>query len=133
MTELLKVLEEAARLERNGEPGVLATLVEADGSTPRHGVARMVVRTDGTVVGTIGGGAVEHEMVRRALEEVLPTGQAVLAETALGALGMICGGQVRVLLEPLGDAPRLVVFGAGHVAAEIAPLAARCGFRCLSS
>jgi len=129
MSELGKVFEEALRLERAGEPGVLATLVEAAGSTPRHGVARMVVRRDGSVVGTIGGGAVEHEMVRRALGEVLPREQPVLAETTLEAIGMVCGGKVRVLLEPLGVQPHLVLFGAGHVAAEVAPLAARCGFK----
>ena len=54
MSELQKVLEEALRLERAGEPGALVTLIDAGGSTPRHDVARMVVRVDGTVVGTIG-------------------------------------------------------------------------------
>jgi xanthine dehydrogenase accessory factor len=128
MSELRKVLEEALRLERAGEPGVLVTLVDSGGSTPRHGVARMVVHADGSVVGTIGGGALEHGMVREGLEQVLPSGEPVLVERDLAAMGMTCGGRVRVLLEPVGVQPRLVVFGAGHVAAEVVPLAARCGF-----
>lgn len=122
------MLEEALRLERAGEPGLLVTLVDSGGSTPRHGVARMVVRGDGSVVGTIGGGAVEHAMVREGLERVLPSGAPELVERDLGALGMTCGGRVRVLIEPLGVQPGLVVFGAGHVAAQVVPLAARCGF-----
>lgn len=127
MTELTRVLEETLRLERTGERGALVTLIDAGGSTPRHDVARMVVRADGSIVGTIGGGKLEYEMSQRALQ-VIETGLPVLEAHALTELGMTCGGSVRVLLEPVGVRPRLTVFGAGHVAAEVAPLAARCDF-----
>jgi len=129
MSELRQVLEEALRLEKEGEPGVLATLVDAGGSTPRHDVARMVIRGDGAIVGTIGGGALEYEMTKRA-QDLMDRGddRPSLEITTLQELGMTCGGRVQVLLEPLGTAPVLVSFGAGHVAAEVAPLAARCGF-----
>jgi xanthine dehydrogenase accessory factor len=88
----------------------------------------MVARADGSVVGTIGGGALEHRMTREAIDDVLPSGAPRLVERDLSELGMTCGGRVRVLIEPIGVAPRLVLFGAGHVAAEVAPLAARVGF-----
>lgn len=127
MSELKRVLEEALRLEGEGEPGALVTLLQTGGSTPRHGVARMVVRADGTVVGTIGGGKLEHVMTQRALE-VMERGHPAFEERALADLGMTCGGDVRVLLEPLGLCPRLTLFGAGHVALEVAALAARCDF-----
>jgi xanthine dehydrogenase accessory factor len=127
MTELTRVLEEALRLEHSGERAALVTLIDTDGSTPRHGVARMVVRADGSIVGTIGGGKVEHVMSRRALD-VIGTGVAVLEERSLADIGMTCGGSVRVLVEPIGLRPRLAIFGAGHVGVEVASLAARCDF-----
>lgn len=127
MTELIRVLEEAVRLERAGEGGALVTLIETGGSSPRHGLARMVVRADGSIVGTIGGGALEHRMTRRALE-VISSGGVALEERTLKDLGMTCGGAVKVLIEPVGLRPKLAIFGAGHVAAEVAPLAARCDF-----
>ncbi len=127
MTELKRVLEEALRLEEDGEPGALVTLLETGGSTPRHGVARMVIRSDGSIVGTIGGGKLEHVMTQRALE-VMSRGIPVFEERALAELGMTCGGDVRVLLEPIGLRPRLTLFGAGHVALEVAKLAATCDF-----
>jgi xanthine dehydrogenase accessory factor len=127
MTELRQVLEEALRLEREGEPGVLATLIDAGGSTPRHDVARMVIRPDGTIVGTIGGGSLEHVTMQKA-QAIIDRGTPELLQIDLAEIGMTCGGRVQVLLEPLGTNPSLVIFGAGHVAAEIAPLATRCGF-----
>jgi xanthine dehydrogenase accessory factor len=127
MSELEKVLEAALRLEREGEPGAMLTLIDTGGSTPRHGVARMVLRPDGSSVGTIGGGAIEHAMMQRA-RQVIDDGAAVLETTTLQAVGMTCGGRVQVLIEPVGVRPALVIFGAGHVGAEVAPLAARCGF-----
>lgn len=127
MSELRQVLEEALRLEREGEPGVIITLVDAGGSTPRHDVARMVMRSDGSTVGTIGGGALEYAMMQRS-SAVLERGTPSLEVTTLESLGMTCGGNVQVLLEPIGVSPKLLLFGAGHVAAEVAPLAAHCGF-----
>lgn len=127
MSELEKVFEEVLRLEREGEPGALMTLIDTGGSTPRHGIVRMVLRADGSSVGTIGGGAIEHSMMQRA-RQVIDEGAAVLETTTLQSVGMTCGGRVQVLIEPVGVKPTLVVFGAGHVGAEVVPLAARCGF-----
>lgn len=127
MSELRQVLEEVLRLEREGEPGVIITLVDSGGSTPRHDVARMVMRSDGSTVGTIGGGALEYAMMQRS-RAVLEGGTPTLEVTTLESLGMTCGGKVQVLLEPVGVCPTLVLFGAGHVAAEVAPLATHCGF-----
>jgi xanthine dehydrogenase accessory factor len=105
----------------------MVTLIESGGSTPRHGLARMVVRSDGSVVGTIGGGALEHQMTKRAIE-AMAQGTPTIEERTLQELNMTCGGSVRVLIEPIGLRPKLAIFGAGHVAAEVAPLAARCDF-----
>jgi xanthine dehydrogenase accessory factor len=121
------LLAEAARCERLGLDAVLCTVVAAGGSTPRSVGARMIVYPDGCSRGTIGGGALEAEVVRRSASGVrLPE---VVSLDLERDLGMACGGRVSVLLEPLGAAPEVVLFGAGHVAHELAPLVARVGFR----
>jgi xanthine dehydrogenase accessory factor len=104
----------------SGLTGVLVTVVEAQGSTPRKLGARMLVRTDGSLRGTIGGGAVE-ETVRAACTGVWERGAAELLDLHLTHdLGMCCGGRMRFLLEPLGKKPSLILFGCGHVGGAIA-------------
>jgi xanthine dehydrogenase accessory factor len=132
---LREVLEAFLSELRSGRPAVLATIVRATGSTPRDVGARMLVRPDGTTLGTIGGGAFEA-MVARDAAEILsrPDPAPVVKRYAFreegeDALGMACGGAAEVLLETAGTGPRLVVFGAGHVGLALARLAASVGFR----
>ena len=113
---------------------MLATIVRASGSVPRRVGAKMVVRLDGSAVGTIGGGAFEATVALDA-RELLAAGEAraevrryTFTESGEDALGMACGGTAEVLLEPAGAGERLVIFGAGHVGLALARLAASVGF-----
>jgi xanthine dehydrogenase accessory factor len=128
MTEL-GLYEEIVRLSRKGEPYVLATVVANDGSSPRKAGAKMVVRSDGSSLGTVGGGKVESATIdaaRQALVSGVPqTLDFVLTEEN----GFACGGSMSVFLEPQGSRPLLVLFGAGHVGKAITALANGCGFR----
>lgn len=63
----MNIFSEAARLEAQNCPFALAQIVESRGSTPRHS-AQMLIRADGTIVGTIGGGMVERKVIDEALE-----------------------------------------------------------------
>jgi len=111
-----------------GGRAALATVVRTSGSTPRGPGARMLLRADDTVLGTIGGGAVE-EAVRAALAVCREGGGARLLVHELGYdLAMCCGGRMEIFVEPIEAKPRLVVCGAGHVARAVAPLAATVGF-----
>lgn len=100
------------------------------GSAPSTPGQKLFVGADGTCVGTVGGGAVEREVLE-SLESMLASDAAHHAtrEFQLGqALGMCCGGRVEVFLEPiLAVAPCLIV-GGGHVATALAPLLVRVGF-----
>lgn len=121
------ILAEAGRLELMGEPAVLCTVVRAEGSCPRGLAARMIVRPDGRTLGTIGGGPLEAAVASRCLAGEAPSAPQ-LVEMDLGAAPGGCGGRMTVLLEPLGASPRLILFGAGHIAFELAAMARRLGY-----
>ena len=121
------VYEVLTQLRRQGERAVLATVVDTRGSAPRKEGAKMVVQTDGRIVGTIGGGSLEHQVIRAALE-VLNGKGAHLAHFELtnedaSREGMMCGGRVAVFLEPIAPLPVLYLFGAGHISQSLARLA----------
>jgi xanthine dehydrogenase accessory factor len=123
----LNLWAELARLEHEGIPAVLVTVVRTQGSTPREVGARMIVLPDGSLKGTIGGSAVEALVVSDAkavLEEGVPRiVQHNLNDAAKSDTGMICGGTMEFLLEPLGRQPHLYIFGAGHIGLALARMA----------
>jgi xanthine dehydrogenase accessory factor len=122
------VTEALLDLLRTGQAGALATVVQVSGSTPQTAGARLLLRADGSAVGTIGGGAIERAVLE-ALTEVEQRGVAKLISWDLGRdLGMCCGGSMSVFLEPITATPRLWVCGAGHVAQPTAALARSVGF-----
>jgi xanthine dehydrogenase accessory factor len=128
-----EVFEAVLQAEASGEPAALVTVVSTEGSTPQRAGAKMVVFGDGRLVGTIGGGCVEAEMARcawRVMETRLPeTASYDLTPDEAGEDGLICGGRMRVFIEPIEGAPTLCLFGAGHVAQPLAEMARRVGFR----
>lgn len=128
----MDVYEELVRLRRRGEKCALATIVSVNGSIPSYQNAKILVREDGSFVGTIGGGCVEAE-VYNAAREVMETEKAKMLEFSLGQdvayeNGLICGGQLNVYVEPVVPQPRAFLFGAGHVAQAIAKVAHLAGF-----
>lgn len=129
-TETIAVFEEVVRLQRTGQPCVLVTVIASHGSSPRKAGARMVVRTDGTITGTIGGGTLEQEVISTALKALSEEAGPLAATFTLDeTFGHACGGELTVQIEPLGEVPRLVICGAGHVGKALTHLAAFAGFR----
>ncbi len=113
---------------KSGRAAVLATVVEASGSAPRAAGAKMIYWEDGKTEGTIGGGAVERIVCERC-PQVLQDRRPVLLDYELGSLGMICGGRMKIYLEPYFAQPPLILFGGGHIAKALAPIAVSIGFR----
>jgi xanthine dehydrogenase accessory factor len=110
-----------------GIPCAIITIVKAEGSTPRHAGATMVVSKDGDIAGSVGGGMVEYECMKM-VNEVISTNQPILKEFSLkgeteGGNGLpcggICGGSVSVFIEPVVVKKELVIFGAGHIAEKL--------------
>lgn len=125
-------LEEAVNLRRRGEKGALCTVTRVSGSAPAREAMRMVVRADGSALGTVGGGGFEEEVRRAALltmtDETCRTLVFELTEDDEAEPGLVCGGTLEVFVEPL-TVPRLVVLGAGHLGRAVARVAAGAGFR----
>jgi len=82
----------------------------------------MLIYEDGHIVGTIGGGEVEHRVIRAAQQAILSGRAERFTAHLTRDLGMCCGGLMEVYIEPLQIRSPLVIFGAGHVAAAVAPL-----------
>jgi xanthine dehydrogenase accessory factor len=123
------VTEALLALLDQGGRGALATVVRSSGSTPQQPGARMLLRPDGTTVGTVGGGAIEHRVLED-LERCRVDGRPrVVTEDLVRDLGMCCGGRMEVFVEPVEGRPRLVIFGAGHVGKAVAAVAPSLGFR----
>jgi len=85
----------------NNKPVVLLTIVDIQGSSPRHAGTKMVVNADGDAYGTIGGSIFEAKAIQRA-KQVLKTGKSEFLEFELNEKstnGMVCGGKALVLLD----------------------------------
>jgi xanthine dehydrogenase accessory factor len=98
-----EILKEAIGLLEKGQGFALATIVEQARSAPRSAGARMMIRKDGAVIGTVGGGALEAR-VQKIAAEMMTNRKAALVSFNLTAgdssgMGMICGGEVSVLIE----------------------------------
>jgi xanthine dehydrogenase accessory factor len=128
----MDVYEELVRLRNLGQRCALATIVEVRGSIPSYESAKLLVREDGSMVGTIGGGCVEAE-VWTAAREVMQTEQPRrltfnLGQDAAYDNGLICGGQLDVYVEPVLPVPHAYIFGAGHISKSLSKVATLAGF-----
>src|SRR5215207_4498901 len=102
MREILQALQDTLR---DGKSVAFTSLVETRGSTPQKAGATMLVFADGSQAGTLGGGCVEAEVKRKALA-AMQTGVAEIAKFNLDSDygwddGLICGGRMLALIEPL--------------------------------
>jgi len=124
----LDVWEVLARWRASGKRFVLATVVATRGFTPQKGGAHLLIAESGETWGTIGGGAIEREVLERARVLLSRGGAERLDRHLTQELGMCCGGAMSVFLEVVERRPSLVIFGAGHIAKPLASIAAGCGF-----
>jgi xanthine dehydrogenase accessory factor len=126
----LDIFEEIVRLKKLGRSSALATIVECKGSSPQKQGAKMLVRDDGSSLGTLGGGCLEADVVqyaRMAMQDRQP--RTVPFDLTEKEGGLVCGGAILVFIEPVLNDPRLVILGAGHVGKALATLATFAGFR----
>ena len=126
------IYEEITRLRQQGKRAALATIIQIRGSVPSFETAKILVREDGSTLGTVGGGCVEND-VWKAARQVMVAEKPKrllfdLTDTSNLEAGLICGGKVEVFVEPILAAPTVYIFGAGHVSKFISKVAVLAGF-----
>lgn len=126
------IYEEICRLKREGKRAALATIVNVCGSIPSVAAAKMLVREDGSIMGTVGGGRMESEVREGAMESMKDEKPKTMTfnmdQTTDNETGLVCGGSVEVFIEPLIPAPVLYIFGGGHVGLSLYKVAMLAGF-----
>jgi xanthine dehydrogenase accessory factor len=131
----MNIYEEIVKLQREGRRGAVATIVNARGSIPSFQTAKMLVRDDGSIAGTIGGGCVEAEVWQTAREVIAEERPRTLSfdlnQDPKYDTGLVCGGTLEIFIEPVLPTPLLYIFGAGHVALELFRAARNAGFDCI--
>jgi xanthine dehydrogenase accessory factor len=128
----MDLFEEVIKLRRAGKRGALATIVHTNGSIPSFESSRMLVREDGSISGTIGGGCVEAEVWAAAKEVMAAEAPRKMTfslnHEANYDNGLICGGTLEIFVEPILPQPVLYIFGGGHVSIALANAAHTAGF-----
>jgi xanthine dehydrogenase accessory factor len=126
------VYEEIARLRREGRRGALATIIQIRGSVPSFETSKILVREDGSIVGTVGGGCVENDVWKAARQVMFDEKPRrllfYLTDSSNLEAGLICGGKVEIFVEPILATPTNYVFGAGHISKFISKVATLAGF-----
>jgi xanthine dehydrogenase accessory factor len=128
----MDIFAEIARMRKEGRKAALATIIQVQGSIPSYESSKILIRDDGSIVGTVGGGCVEAE--------VWSVAQDVMREEKPRRLhfnlnnqpeydnGLICGGSLDIFIEPILATPTLYLFGGGHVSLYVSKVATLAGF-----
>ncbi|MBV9340711.1 MAG: XdhC family protein [Acidobacteria bacterium] len=128
----MDIYQEIVELRKQGRRGAVATIINVRGSIPSFETAKMLVRDDGSIVGTVGGGCVEAEVwqaAREVMENEKPrTLTFNLNHNPKYDTGLVCGGTLEIFVEPVLPPATLYIFGAGHVAFNLSKTAKNAGF-----
>ena len=120
------IFEEIARIKRERLSAALATVVRGGSGVPGKTGFRMLVYPDGKILGTVGGGLLETKVCQEALrciqEKTSRLLKLELNQTDHG-IGVLCGGEAEVFVEPILPTPSIFIFGAGHIALPLAQFA----------
>ncbi|MBN2544007.1 XdhC family protein [bacterium] len=129
----MEIHEQLAKLQEDGVLCALATVVKIEGSTPQVVGAKMIVTADKKIYGTVGGGALEAEVIDKAVDAMRKMEPALVSFDFSGSdveIGeMLCGGKMEVFIEPVSIKPSLYIFGAGHIGFALSKMAVLCGFK----
>jgi len=121
----MNIFNTASELKKQNEPFALATVIDSKGSSPGKIGFKMLVKSDGTSIGTVGGGAIEQEVIEEAIgrihsgengtKEYLLSDKKESVKGDVTVVPMSCSGRVTVFYEVHGKLPTVYVFGGGHV------------------
>lgn len=121
-----------AKAIQNKQSAVLATVVEVEGASPAKTGAQMALLADHSTTGTVGGGKLEAAIIADA-QAALSEGQPrlkhyTLTEEGKDAVGVLCGGEVHVFIQPFLPPPQLMIVGGGHIGRPLKVMGEAAGF-----
>lgn len=121
----MNIFEKIYNLEKSNSPFVIFTVVNLSGSVPGKIGFKMIVESNGNAIGTVGGGAIENEAIKEAInrlssgesgiKEYLLSDKQTIANDETQIVPMKCSGKVSLYFEVHGALPTVYIFGGGHV------------------
>src|SRR5438128_5047320 len=129
----IDIFDEVQKMRQDGRKAVLATIVQISGSVPSFQSAKMLIRDDGSTLGSVGVGCVEAEVWTAAQDVMRDEKSKImtfdLTDESMAESGLICGGKVEIFVEPILPTPKMLIFGAGHISTQVSKIATIAGFR----
>ena len=123
----MEFIEDLNTAYSSGKAFAAAVLTAAEGVTPRHPGAKMIIYEDGTPAGTIGGGEIEQLVISDAMACFVSRKPCLKTYPVIQTDGKQSGSET-IYIEPVFPRSRLVLCGAGHVAGKLIPLVKTIGF-----
>lgn len=116
-----KILKAVSSAVERGIETAVVTVLEVKGSSPGKEGSMMAVFSDGSILGTVGGGALEYEFIKEALKAIKENKscEKSFELTEKGSLHMKCGGFVRAYIKVFAKREKLLIMGGGHLGAEL--------------
>ncbi len=124
----MNLFTEILQLQKEGTICALCTIVYTKGSTPRKMGAKMLVKPNREIIGTIGGGDLEKKVIENALHQIDLKEAKLFKHDLLHQHNMCCGGTVEIYIEPIFPMKKLYIFGAGHTGKALAHFANQLNF-----
>lgn len=122
------IYKKTEELRSEGKKIALCVVVSTSGSTPGKTGAKMIVLEDKTIIGTVGGGSIEKDVIEQAIH-IIKSGKPEIKRYKLEEdLKMKCGGTMEVYIEPLNILKKLYIFGAGHIGKAVVKFAKELDF-----
>jgi xanthine dehydrogenase accessory factor len=110
-------------IEKGNTKAALCTIISTKGSVPRKNGAKMLVYQNGSIEGSIGGGALEKKVIEQALTVLKNNESQIVKHNLVSELAMCCGGTVELFIEPIMNRKKVLIFGAGHIGKALAKFA----------
>ncbi len=120
--------EKLVQAELSENVSALCIVTKISGSAPGKPGMKMIVYEDGKITGTVGGGAIEKDVMDKALEIMNTNTPGYFIFNLKNDLNMECGGAAEVYIEPVNQKIKLYIFGAGHIGKALSDLAFILGF-----
>lgn len=116
-----KILKAVSDAVEKGIEVAVVTVLEVKGSSPGKEGSMMAVFSDGSIIGTVGGGALEYEIIQESLKAINKNSscEKSFELTETGNLHMKCGGFIRVYIKIFAKREKILIMGGGHLGAEL--------------